>query len=250
MKKLKRLLAPLMVICICLAGTANALNIRLVKIGDSKTSDRSEPNEPSIAVNPLNNNEIVIGANAGIYYCSKDGGLTWTDGVLSGTFSPDDDPIVIADDNGSFYYFHQVAGMSVIKCHRKNTIDDPWTAGSSTARNGTTQSNRDFASFDPLSKNLYVTWSQYDRLNSTSPLDSSIVNFSRSEDQGSTWSPSVRVSVKGGDSGGGCQSTHGACNTIGPNGEVYVSWWGPGCLMYFNASTDQGKTWLAKDITN
>jgi hypothetical protein len=233
---------------LCCFGSIFAQNIRLVKIGNYKNMTDFAPNEPSVAMNTLNTNELVIGANAGIYYMSKDGGLTWTEGVLSGTFSADDDPIVIADNHGSFYYFHQVAGMSVIKCQKKNTIDDPWTTGSSTPRNGSNQSNRDNASFDPVYNNLYATWTQFSYLSSENPRDSSFIYFSRSEDLGLTWTPSVRISKKGGNSQGGTGSVHGACNTTGPNGEVYVSWWGLGSNIYFDKSDDQGKTWLADDI--
>ena len=40
---------------------------------------------------------------------------------------------------------------------------------------------------------------------------------------------------------------HGSYPVTGPNGEVYVTWWGPEGLM-FDRSLDQGTTWLPEDI--
>jgi len=71
-------------------------------------------NEPSIAVNPLNNNEIVIGwrqfdnvesnfRQAGNAF-SHDGGQSWTNpGVIDGGIFRSD-PVLACDANGNFYY--------------------------------------------------------------------------------------------------------------------------------------------------
>ncbi|MFC2082394.1 T9SS type A sorting domain-containing protein, partial [Bacteroidota bacterium] len=46
---------------------------------------------------------------------------------------------------------------------------------------------------------------------------------------------------------GGNYSDHGPMPEYGPNGEVYVVWWGPQGLM-MDISTDFGETWLQNDM--
>jgi hypothetical protein len=79
------------------------------------------------------------------------------------------------------------------------------------------------------------------------PDDSSCIYLSGSSNAGESWSDPVRVSEQKGNAQGGNYSTHGSYNTTGPNGEVYVAWFGPSGLM-FDRSTDQGNTWLTEDI--
>ncbi|MFN4111446.1 MAG: hypothetical protein ACK4G1_04175, partial [Ignavibacteria bacterium] len=43
----------------------------------------TDPNETSIAINPLDTNNLVAGANIRYYYYSTDGGYTWTQGNLT-----------------------------------------------------------------------------------------------------------------------------------------------------------------------
>lgn len=65
------------------------------------------------------------------------------------------------------------------------------------------------------------------------------VRFRKSTDQGLTWQPSVRVNAD--TVGWG----NGACIDIGPNDEIYVSWWDStpaGEGIFFSKSTDGGLT--------
>jgi hypothetical protein len=56
----------------------------------------------------------------------------------------------------------------------------------------------------------------------------------------------IRISDKGGDCRDSDNTVEGAVPTVGPNGEVYISWSGPLGLM-FDKSTDGGDT-FGKDI--
>jgi hypothetical protein len=74
----------------CIAGMILLLNISLsaqysnVQIGG--TLNAYSPNEPSVAINPLNPDEIVVGANIDNSYFSVDGGITWQHDILTSTF--------------------------------------------------------------------------------------------------------------------------------------------------------------------
>ena len=78
--------------CFCvLAATAQPRNIRLDTPG-------SNPEEVSIAINPLNPDNLIAGANLRYVYASFDGGVTWTQDQLPfGTWG---DPCVLFDKTG------------------------------------------------------------------------------------------------------------------------------------------------------
>jgi hypothetical protein len=215
-----------------------------VKIGAPINS--GGPNEPCVGISYSNPDEIVIGANPNNYYISRDGGATWTHGNLRSSYGVNCDPVIISDNQGAFYYFHLVPDLSRLVCQKTTNIGSDWTDGSYTALNGTMDIDKEWAAFDPVTGNLYVTWTQFNQHGSLDPRDSTIIFLSRSEDRGATWSNKVRISTRGGNSSGGFQSVHGSWPAAGPNGEVYVCWWSPLGLM-FDKSTDQGRTWLAAD---
>jgi hypothetical protein len=216
-----------------------------IRIGGSINA--FDPNEPSICMNPQNPDEIVVGANANNYYVSRDGGITWKHGELRSSYGVNCDPVIVCDDQGSFYYFHLVPNLSRVVCQKMNNIAGPWSDGSFTALNGTMEIDKEWATFDPVHGNLYVTWTQFNKHGSMDPRDSTIIFLARSEDRGNTWSDKIRLSKKGGNASGGFQSVHGSYPTTGPNGEVYVCWWSPEGLM-FDKSTDEGRNWLPTDL--
>lgn len=206
-----------------------------------------DPNEPSVCINPLNTNEIMIGTNTNHAYFSSDGGLTWQHQVLRSTYGVYCDPAIVCDDQGAYYYFHLVPDLSRVVCQKKAGKDSDWSNGSFTALNGSMQIDKEWAAFDPVKGNLYATWSQFNQHGSLDPKDSTVIFLARSSDRGITWSDKIRISQKSGNATGGVGSVHGSYPATGPDGEVYVCWWSPSGLM-FDKSIDEGKTWLPADI--
>jgi hypothetical protein len=98
-----------------------------------------------------------------------------------------------------------------------------------------------------MTNNLYTTWTRFSNYQSSNPLDSSVIFFSKSTDGGISWGEQKRISKSKGDATGGLNSVHGSYPTTGPNGELYVAWWNPDGLM-LDKSTDEGETWLDEDI--
>ncbi|HOZ52153.1 MAG TPA: sialidase family protein, partial [Chitinophagaceae bacterium] len=66
-------------------------------------------------------------------------------------------------------------------------------------------------------------------------------------DQGKTWTPPFRLSELAGDCVDDDTTVEGAVPTIGPNGELYVSWADQDGIK-FDRSFDNGITWMQHDI--
>ena len=74
---------------------------------------------------------------------------------------------------------------------------------------------------------MYVSWTRFGA--------STTILLTRSTDQGVTWSNPVTVSSE--------PSVQGSIPAVGPNGEVYVAWYGYDFSsenIYFDKSTDGG----------
>jgi hypothetical protein len=205
------------------------------------------PNEPSVCINPLDPNQIIIGANADNYYTSDDGGITWLHGVLSSSYGVNCDPVIVADTSGNFYYFHLVPDLSRVVCQKKQGFLSPWSNGSYTAVYNDYDIDKEWATFDPVSNNLYTSWTRFNTWGSSDPGDSTDIFISKSTDGGLTWGEQKLISNIGGNASGGFYSVHGSYPATGPNGEVYVAWWSRAGIM-FDKSVDEGETWLNTDI--
>lgn len=218
------------------------------------------PEEPSICINPKNTDIVVAGANINSYYYSSNAGLNWSEGVLTGRYQVWGDPCMSVDTGGVFYFFHLVNGNYFIDrmgCHRSvdngahyNTIRETYFQYAPPRA----EQDKEWAGVDwthgPRGNWIYVTWTQFDRYNSSLPTDSSRILFTRSSTGGSSWlDPGTVISSQSGTCLDDDNTMEGAVPCVGPNGEVYVGWAGPKILntqygIYFNKSTDGGDTWL------
>jgi len=113
--------------------------------------------------------------------------------------------------------------------------------------NGTKAQDKQWPVIDRTNNNIYVTWSQFDDYGSADPNDLSMIRFSKSTDEGETWSNAIKINEVDGDCIDSGNTVEGAVPAVGPNGEIYVAWAGPVGLV-FDRSFDQGETWLEEDI--
>lgn len=215
-------------------------------------SDVEKPNEVSIGFDRDNPEVMVAGANIASIYHSTDGGIHWTRHKQESPYGVWGDPVIIADTVGSFYHFHLADPpdgnyIDRIVCQRSDDGGKTWNEGSYTGLNGSKAQDKPWAVVNPLNNEIYVTWTQFDKYNSADPADRSNILFSRSTDQGETWSDPVRINSVSGDCLDDDNTVEGAVPAVGPNGEIYVSWSGPNGLA-FNRSEDGGRTWLEEEI--
>jgi hypothetical protein len=199
------------------------------------------PEEPSITINPLNVSKLVAGSNNNNNYYSDDGGATWISGFITSTLGETGDPCLISDSSGSTYYFHLSDNYDRVICQRSDDNGITYNNGSFAWNNNQALQDKEWVTVDKSNGNIYLTWTQYDNGFNPGPTDSSNVFFSRSTDNGTTFSNAIRLN----DIAGDClylDITDGHPFT-GPNGEVYMTYMDSTGIR-FNKSTDFGNTWM------
>jgi hypothetical protein len=211
-----------------------------------------DPEEVSIAINPLDPLNLAAGANIRYYYHSTNGGLTWTQGNLTSTYGVWGDPCLVFDGRGYLYFGHLSNPPSPgywidrIVVNRSTTGGSSWNSGVGVGFNPPVRAqDKEWIAADmttsPYRHNLYMAWTEFDSYGSTSPTDSTRILFSRSTDAGVTWAAPLRLSEHGGDCVDEDNTVEGAVPAVGPNGEIYTAWSGPLGIM-FDRSTDGGLT--------
>ena len=208
-------------------------------------------NEPTICINPKNTNVMLAGSNLDLQAYSIDAGLTWNASYLTSELGVWGDPVIIADTNSDFYYFHLSSSpeqdwLDRIICQKTSDTCRTWSDSSYTLPDGR-QHDKEWAVVDKRTNHIYLTWTAFDKYGSHDPSDSSHILFAKSTDNGLTWTVPVRIDDRGGDCIDDDNTVEGAVPAVGPNGEVYVCWSGHGKL-YFDKSTDGGQTWLPHDL--
>lgn len=212
------------------------------------------PEEPSIFINPTNTNQIVAGANINKVYYSSDAGKTWSKGKLESSYGVWGDPVILCDTAGTFYFFHLSYGkgsegwLDRIVCQKLSDLNSKtWTDGTFMGNSFLKDHDKHWVVNDPKNNAIYSTWTVFDKYDSKKTSDSSHIYFSKSTDNGLTWSNQLRINLLGGDCIDSDNTTEGAVPAVGPKGEVYVAW-SNRSKIWFDRSFDGGKTWLDNDI--
>ena len=232
------------------------VNVLIDKAG---AGDGYGPCEPSIVVSPKNPDNMAAGAILDRYYWSNDGGRSWEKGALkSKTSGVYGDPVLIADWQGNFYYSHlsdpDGKGWSSEKLLDRIVIQKS-TDGGQTYDDGAwcglrppKDQDKPWLCADPKTGHIACSWTEFDLYNSKNlERDHSRILFSQSMNGGKTWSEAIAISQFEGNCLDGDDTTEGAVPAYGPNGEVYVAW-SYQEKIWFDRSTDGGKTWLDQDI--
>ena len=233
--------------------TPRFLNIKIFEQADAKGIG---PCEPSIFINPKHPNHIVAGSVLNYVHHSEDGGKTWDTERLTSSLGVWGDPVITADSEGTFYYFHlsdpegtnwmsdQILDRIVVQ--KSLDYGKTWGDGIGIGLNPPKQQDKEWSTVDPDTGHIYTAWTEFDAYKSAAPEDKSRILFSTSSDQGQHWSAPIAISEYEGDCLDGDQTTEGAL-PISYKGEIYVAW-AYDHRIWFDRSTDQGKTWLDKDI--
>ena len=240
-----------------LMAVSSCTGYKNVMIGQNLTGEGYGPCEPSIAVNPANPQNIVAGAVLNNAYYSTDGGKHWQQQKISSSHGVWGDPCIVADAKGHFYYFHlsnpsgqarwETDKLDRMVCQKSVDQGKTWSDGSFAGLNTPKDQDKEWAVVNLNNGHIYLTWTQFDVYSSKKPEDKSNILFAKSTDGGLSWSASKTINQYPGDCIDDDQTTEGAVPAVGPNGEIYVAWSFDN-KIYFDKSTDQGETWMEKDV--
>ena len=218
-------------------GSANRL-VSLASGDDVQVSTSTLPqNEPSIAVNPSNPQQLVAGANDQLaasnwlgVYTSSDGGLTWTNGLIPMAglvgLREASDPAVSFSEDGTLYYsgvafnFQRGNAVDGTVFVSKSTDDGssfPLTTivASGSAKIGGIFNDKPYIGIDettgPFAGRVYVSWT---RFTSNSASD---IMVAYSSDGGGSFAFSLRPVSNS-------LLNQGSVPVVGPDGTLYVVW--------------------------
>jgi len=222
------------------------------------TPDGQSGAEPSIAINQYRPNQIAATAGGGLIAYSSDSGKTFTtinpagEGGKTGG-----DPSLTFDDKGNLFYSflaiqkngapsywgHGTGGNGIWvqrspdggKTWNKAVGVKVWTGTETGIK--LEDMPRIWADANPKSPhrgNLYYAWIEWG-------LENSIVLYSRSTDQGATWSTPIRISTIPGYPRDDNGSVVGIIGTVASDGTVYIIW-NQGLNITLAVSRDGGKT--------
>jgi hypothetical protein len=217
-------------------------------------SNTESPNEPAIAINPKNPKQIIVGSAIGQVFLSADGGKSFKRFSLDGEYGFWSDPSVFFDEMGSAYYFHlsgKLKGNSSdrIVCQRKLANDTSFKVINVVAYTSTNIAcnERPIACYNPINKEIYLTYVVFDAYGSKNPKDSTRLYFTKSSDYGESWTSPIRLNKIAGDCSDMDKSVQGGTITYNKKGDLFVTW-ANNENIYFNKSSDSGKTWLKREI--
>ena len=216
-------------------------------------SDSNSPNEPAIAIDINNTDRLIAASNINNYYISNDAGVTWEENELTSSIGVWGDPVLLVDDEGSYYFFHlsnpPAPGHWIdrIICQKTTDNGETWNDGSFFGLNGEKDQDKEWAIFDNETRNIYVFWTEFDSYGSANPAHKTRIMFVKSTDQGATWSIPIKVNSIDGNCVDVDDTVEGAVPAIGPAGEIYTSWSGPSGIR-FQKSTNQGDSWLSETV--
>jgi hypothetical protein len=228
------------------------------------------PAEVSIAINPRNPDNMIAASlqigrppkpRASSYqYVTFDGGKTWkTVPTPNPTSLVQGDDIVVFSSDGVAYHVHLsfegIRQSRPVRAENGMIVNvskdggNTWTTGTPAINHVNTVTPFedkpgmvvDNAPSSRSKGNVYLAWTRFDVYGSANPEHRSQIYFTRSTDQGQTFSMPFRVSDTGGDCVDSDNTVEGAVPAVGPNGEVYLVWAGPlGLVM--DKSLDGGLT--------
>lgn len=227
-----------------------------VLIDSTTANSRYQPCEPSIFLSPLNPNVQVAGVVLNKVLRSLDGGRTWELQMVESSYGVYGDPVITADYKGNFYFAHLAdpsgegrsndAWLDRIVIQKSTDRGKTWSNGTFAGHRPPADQDKHWLAVDPRLNYIYMTWTEFDKYGSADPADKSRILFSRSTDQGRSWSAATSISQYEGDCIDGDQTTEGAVPAVGPDGTLFVAW-SYDEKIYFDKSVDLGRTWLETD---
>ena len=207
--------------------------------------------EPSISIHPKNPKKMIAGTVMNDYYYSRNGGKTWKSRSIQSKFGVNGDPVMHIGQNGWYYYFHlsnppNGQWIDRIVCERSRWICGKWKSSATKVKPPRAQ-DKHWVAECPVTGNLYLTWTEFDKYGSKDTSDHSRIMFSKSTDKGQHWSTPKVISSFEGDCLDGDNTLEGAVPAVNDKGEIFVTWTGPQGIM-MNSSNNGGENWMNDEV--
>jgi len=232
--------------------SANVTNV-LIQEGKGRLG----PCEPSICINPNNPNQILAGSILDRVHLSNDGGKSWRTSTLESTVGVYGDPVVRIASDGTMYFAHlsNPSGKAYtsedfldrIQVQKSTDGGKSWTDGSAPNNDRLKDQDKQWLYIDPRTNTVLMSWTEFDKYGDKELKDCSRILFSKSVDEGETWSEPIMISDLQGDCIDDDNTTEGAVPAMDKDGNIYVTW-AYGDKVFMDKSSDGGLTWLEKDI--
>ena len=212
--------------------------------------------EPSICINKTDTTNIIAGSIYDNIHVTNDSGKTWQNRQLQSQYGVFGDPCLASDRYGNVYYLHLANPdnnrnspefLSSIVLQKSTDKGKTWTDGVAIGYNNKHDQDKHWVGIHPLTGALAVTWTEFDKYDSENPDDHSRILFSKSTDFGETWTKPLKINELDGDCLDSDNTVEGAVPVFDKQGNIYVVW-AYHNKIYFDKSTDGGKTWLDNDI--
>lgn len=215
------------------------------------------PVEPSVAINPKNPKNMVVGTVLDRVFTTKDGGQTWKEDRLKSPYGAAGDPCVVADHQGSFYYFHlgdpsgkgpeNEAWLDMMVCQKSTDGGKTWSEGVAIGKNSPKDQDKEWATVMPGKNNPALTWTQFDKYESPDENCKTHIMFSYSTNGGKKFSDPIVLSQLAGNCLDGDDTAEGGMTAFDTKGRIFVTWANRG-KIYLDRSYDGGRVWLTNDI--
>ena len=212
--------------------------------------------EPSICINKTDTANFIAGSIYDNVHVTNDSGKTWHNSHLKSRYGVFGDPCLASDSFGNIYYLHlAIPGnsrtsdefLSSIVIQKSTDKGKTWTDGVAIGYNNKHDQDKHWIGIHPQTGELAVTWTEFDKYDSKNPDDHSRILFSKSTDFGKTWTKPLKINQLDGDCLDSDNTVEGAVPVFDKQGNIYVAW-AYHNKIYFDKSTDNGKTWLDQDI--
>ena len=230
----------------------------------SQVGCQAAQNETTVAVNPINSNNLVAGSNdyrvfntreqrndgSGFAYTSRNGGKTWVDvplphltfqtgatGALSDMDSAGDPSIAFGPHNTVYYAnlvfsrFNAGSGLTLSVSHdggltfgEPSIVELDGVNPDGTPAATDISNDKEWVTADPRSGTVYVTWTSFTSDADGNFLDSPIM-VRKSTDFGHTWGTAVQVAPSvNGFTGGITPFDQGSNPVVGNDGALYIAY--------------------------